>query len=264
MIRQISLYDEGASGEISIGEITQYLRGKLGKIAVEVRGNSFAGNLPADKVSAYARRIAATKIQDRKRKMVSLAEPLYAEIEYEKRRILGKTRAFGVIYDGFQLQSILAEIIPKEESGLEFVQVFLTNRLFATWDGYNQLYHLRTSVYGIPAIISTTGLIEAPAKPREYYLLKQQYGKVGTSSAELRDSFKMSFLDYGDKRLTEVAKGYVMQAVMYFLTGDPFCEDKGCRLYNAHWQEELIFAQLESGYEFCEEHTRVLDSILQN
>ncbi|MFC1938628.1 DUF6775 family putative metallopeptidase [Chloroflexota bacterium] len=43
------------------------------------------------------------------------------------------------------------------------------------------------------------------------------------------------------------------------LVGDPFCEDKGCRLYNAHWQEELIFAQLGAGYEFCESHTRLLE-----
>ncbi|MFC1991372.1 DUF6775 family putative metallopeptidase [Chloroflexota bacterium] len=37
-------------------------------------------------------------------------------------------------------------------------------------------------------------------------------------------------------------------------------EDKGCRLYNAHWQQELIFAQLESGYDFCEHHSSVLNS----
>jgi hypothetical protein len=35
-------------------------------------------------------------------------------------------------------------------------------------------------------------------------------------------------------------------------------------LYNAHWQEELIFAQLESQYEFCGQHTRILDSYVEN
>lgn len=49
-----------------------------------------------------------------------------------------------------------------------------------------------------------------------------------------------------------------MQAVVYYLTGDPFCEDRGCRLYNAHWREEMIYAQLESGYEFCARHEEVL------
>jgi hypothetical protein len=52
-----------------------------------------------------------------------------------------------------------------------------------------------------------------------------------------------------------------MQAVFYSLTGDPFCEDKGCRLYNAHRQEELLFAQLRCTYELCERHERILDDL---
>jgi len=150
------------------------------------------------------------------------------------------------------------EIVPRDERLPELVHIFFTNRLFATWDDSNQRYHLRTSVYSIPSVISTTGLVEAPAKPREYYLLKQQYEKLGRDITGLKDKFKGRCLDYGDSRLTEVAKGYVMQAVFYSLTGEPFCQDKGCRLYNAHWQEELILAQLESGYEFCQRHTELL------
>ncbi len=52
-----------------------------------------------------------------------------------------------------------------------------------------------------------------------------------------------------------------MQAVVYALTGDPFCEDRGCRMYNAHWQEELIFAQLGSEYEFCPRHTEIMEDV---
>ncbi|MFC1860594.1 DUF6775 family putative metallopeptidase, partial [Chloroflexota bacterium] len=115
--------------------------------------------------------------------------------------------------------------------------------------------------YGVPSIISTTGLVEAPAKPREYYLLKQQYERLGKDLTELKERFKGRFIDYEDERLTEVMKGYAMQAILYALTGDPFCEDKDCRLYNAHWQEELIFAQLGGEYEFCGRHTRILDSL---
>jgi hypothetical protein len=116
-------------------------------------------------------------------------------------------------------------------------------------------------LYGLPSVISTTGLVEAPAKPREFYLLKQQYEMVGKDLLELKEKFKQGFIDYEDERLTEVIKGYAMQAVFYSLIGDPFCEDKACRLYNAHWQEELIFAQLESQYEFCAHHAGILDSL---
>ncbi len=255
---EIILYTEGTADELNIEEVTRYLRQKMGRVEIEVRGNPFA-TLPRDKISDYARKIARTKIQEVNKKIKPEQELLYGEIEYEKRRILGKTRAFGVLYDGFHLQRIFGEIIPGEERRLASVHIIFTNRLFATWDDNNRRYHLRTSVYGIPSVISTTGLVEAPAKPSEYYLLKPQYEKLGKDLAELKGKFEGSFIDYGDKRLTEVMKGYVMQAVFYSLTGNPFCEDKGCRLYNAHWQEELIFAQLESGYEFCPRHAKLLN-----
>ncbi len=258
---EIILYDEGIAEELDIAEIAQYLARKMRRVEVKVRGNPFAFNLPQDKVSTYARKIASTKIQEISQEILPGQEPLYGEIEYEKRRISGKTRSFGILYDGFHLQRVCGEIISRTERSLKFAHIFFTNRLFATWDDSDRRYHLRTSVYGIPSLISSTGLIEAPAKPREYYLLKQQYETLGKDITELKDRFEGSFIDYADKRLTEVAKGYAMQAVFYSLTGDPFCEDKGCRLYNAHWQKELIFAQLESGYEFCQRHTKLLHKV---
>ena len=255
---KIILYDEGAADELNIEEITQHLGQKMGKVEIGVGGNLFI-NLPQDKISDYARKIANIKIQEANKKIKPEQEPLFGEIEYEKRRILGKTKSFGILYDGFYLQRLFLELIPREERRLEFIHIIFTNRLFATWDENNKRYHLRTSTYGIPSIVSTTGLVEAPAKPREYYLLKQQYEHLGRDLAELKDKFKGNFIDYGDKRLSEVAWGYAMQAVFYSLTGEPFCEDKGCRLYNAHWQDELIFAQLESEYEFCPRHTKFLE-----
>ncbi len=255
---EIILYNEGITGELDIEDIATYLARKMGKVKVKVRGNPFTSNLPQEKVSDFARRIASTKIQEINRKTLSVEEPLYGEIEYEKRRILGKTRSFGILYEGFDLLRVFREIVPGEECNLEFVHIFFTNRLFTSWDDNDKRYHLRTSIYGIPSIISTTGLIEAPARPREYYLLKQQYERLRKDLTEVKDRFRGSFIDYEDKRLTEVAKGYAMQAVFYSLIGNPFCQDKGCRLFNAHWQEELIFAQLESGYEFCPRHTELL------
>ncbi len=256
-IEKVVLYDEGMAEALDIQEIAEYLRDKLSKVEVEARENPLAFCL--EKSSDYATKLASIKIQDVSRKIVSEHQPLYGEIQYEKRRILGKTRSFGVLYDGFYLQRVFSELLPKGEHSIGFVHIFFTNRLFATWEEGDKRYHARTSVYGFPSVISTTGLIEAPAKPREYYLLKQQYQMLGRDPLDLKDRFKGHFIDYDDERLTEVMKGYVMQAVFYFLTGNPFCQDKGCRLYNAHWQEELIFAQLESGYEFCQRHSEFLE-----
>ncbi len=262
-MEQVLLYNEDAAEKLDIEELSEYLREKLGEVPVGVRGNPFTAC--PEKSRDYATKLASLKIQDASRRIAPEEEhPLLGEIEYEKRRILGKTRAFGVLYDGFHLQRVFAELMLKGGNAFSSAYILFTNRLFATWEESDKRYHARTSVYGFPSIISTTGLVEAPAKPREYYLLKQQYAILGKDLLELKERFKGSFIDYEDERLSEVMKGYAMQSVFYFLTGNPFCEDKGCRLYNAHWQEELIFAQLESGYEFCEQHARILDSLRRN
>jgi len=258
---KIFLYDEGIARELDIEAIAQYLAQQLGGTRVEVRGNPVNFNLSPDKLSDYSRKIASCKIQEIGQQTLSGHDPLYGEVEYEKRRILGKTNSFGILYDGFHLLRVFSETIPREERSLEFVHILFTNRLFVTWDYGDKRYHLRTSLYGLPSIISTTGLVEAPAKPRQYYLLKQQSAILGKDPLELKERFKGRFIDYDDPRLIEILKGYAMQAVFYSLTSDPFCEDKGCRLYNAHWQEELVFAQLESGNEFCRRHIKILESL---
>lgn len=255
---KVILYDEGTGGEVDLAEIARYAGERLGRAGVERRENLFSAGVSPERLAEYARKIAGAKVEDVNRRLETAQEPLYGEIEFEKKRLTGRSRAFGVLYDGGFLRSVFGEAIPEEERGPDRCHIIFTNRMFGSWDDGNKRYHLRTSLYSAPSIISTTGIIEAPAKPREYYLLKQQYASLGKDAEALKESFRGRFIDYGDERLTEVVKGYAMQAVVYYLTGDPFCEDRGCRLYNAHWQEEMIYAQLESGYEFCARHEEVL------
>ena len=55
------------------------------------------------------------------------------------------------------------------------------------------------------------------------------------------------YLNYGDYRINFAAVGYALQTLFFFITeGDPFCNDINCRLYNAHWQEELIQSQIQN------------------
>ena len=75
-----------------------------------------------------------------------------------------------------------------------------------------------------------------------------------------KGKFKGKFIDYKDRRSNEVLKGYIAQALFFHITGEPFCSQKNCRLYNAHWQEDLIFSQIKSG-EFCAKHRKVLSKI---
>lgn len=139
------------------------------------------------------------------------------------------------LYDGFVLQRIFAEAIPSKDAG--HAHVILTDLLTCTFDEDDWRYHGRAVVCGTPSIVSITGIVEAPAKPREFYL-SQLAGMA--DAASLKKKFAGRFIDYGDPRMDKAAAAYALQALFFFVSnGEPFCDDKSCLLYNAHWQEEL-------------------------
>ena len=141
--------------------------------------------------------------------------------------------------------------------------IIITNSLFATFSDMDKRIHLRSSLFSYPSIISLPGIVEAPAKPRGYYLAKQSLAHTGLweiEEARIKKELKDRFIDYGDSRITEVLKGLVSQALFFYFTGEPFCKIRKCRLYNAHWQEELIHSQIKSGM-FCARHGRILKKL---
>ena len=254
----IHLYEDPSTKNLDLREIVGYLREKLGQVSVDLRGPFIKASF--DETQDLARRMAGTKVRDLANPNVQF-EPLPGEVEFERKLLRDPgLRLVGPLYDGFKLQVVLREFIPKEEFDIGHAHIAFTNRLFGTFDEGDRRYHARVSVYGFPSLLSTTGIVEAPAKPKEFYALKQRVatlGQTGMPLKKLKERFKGRFIDYDDERLTEIMKGYVMQAVFYHLKLDPFCVDKRCRLYNAHWQEEVLEAQL-SQPEFCERHEREL------
>lgn len=255
------LYDGSNTEALRIEEIGQYLRTVFRKSETKIRQEFVFHHLSylsstgkRNKTGELAEEFAFIKIRDIEKKD-SFSEPLTGEIEYEKRRIPNlQSKSWGIVYDGFKLGGILAELIPETESNLQYCHISFTNQLFATWDEADKRNHLRASIYGFPSIISVTGIVEAPAKPREFYL-KQ---RLGIEKITLKKEFAGRFIDYNDPRLTEIMKGYILQAIFYQMGEKVFCHDKNCRLYNAHWQEELIQAQSNSPYEFCPTHRCIL------
>ena len=75
----------------------------------------------------------------------------------------------------------------------------------------------------------------------------------------VKKKYQGAYIEYHDKRLSKVIEGYLMQAVFYYQTGDAFCDKKECRLYNAHWQNDLIFSQLKVG-KLCDKHQQILNN----
>ena len=154
------------------------------------------------------------------------------------------------LYDGFVLQHLLARTVPAAER--DYLHLIFSSLLTCTFSEEDWRYHGRTVICGTPSIISTTGIVEAPARPREFYLA--QYGLTDVLS--LNKKFAGKFIDYGDSRMTAAAEVYAIQAIFFFLTeGMPFCENRDCRLFNAHWQEELLHI-LEKPW-MCSKHKDV-------
>jgi hypothetical protein len=258
----ILLYDEKTALTLRFGELAEFLKRRLGA-PVEVR-DEYVGwhsrGLPEEE--RLARQLAYLRVRDVNRRD-SFAEPLAMEVEAERQRLLNENRGgFGMALEGFGFLERMRELPAKEELGLRSLHIIFTNRLLATWEDADRRYHLRTIILGQPAIISTSGLVEAPAKPREYYFLRQRLPDDELARAELRRQFAGRFLEHSDERLTDVVKGYLLQAVFYLLTGEGFCADPDCRLFNAHWQEEMLHAQMRPGAGLCARHEEVLKQII--
>jgi hypothetical protein len=165
-----------------------------------------------------------------------------------------------VVYNAVGLAAAMAQVIPRDEARLGCLHIDLSHRLMGTWDERDDRYHLRTALCFQPSIVSIPGLVEAPARPRKYAIMRLQFEalRMPDAIAELDEEYAGSFLTHGDERLTEVAKGYVMQTVLHRLTGEAFCEEPSCRLHDAHWQEDMLAAQLAG--RFCDRHAAILEA----
>lgn len=169
-------------------------------------------------------------------------------------------KARGLLFDFIGTEGALSRLNSAKER--DACHIILTQKLFATFDDDKRL-HIRASIYGFPSVISTSGIVEGPAKPKEYYLYKQRYSRLGAWELEgpkIKKRFKGRFIDYRDKRMNEVLKGYISQALFFYIFGSPFCAKRNCRLYNAHWQKDLIYSQVKSAG-FCAQHKKLLRKI---
>ncbi len=261
---KIHLYPGGVEDGVRYEEITAFLHGLFPEWEVRLRDNFFREALrrapasPApETLRGWAGQLALLKIVNPAKEWVE-AKPFPAEIDFEYKKLTepGKIRG-GPLYEGLGLLSFFAGLLPPDESPEKAIHLIFTDRLFATWDENDKRYHARVSVYGLPSLISTAGIVEGPAKPREYYFKS----RMGVDREELKKELAGRFLEFNDPRLTEVLKGYALQAVFYRLTGDPFCPDPDCRLFNAHYQEELLQAQLHSSTDLCPRHAELLNKI---
>ncbi len=257
--RRIILYDDEATPSLKLRKIAEYVERNFG-ISVRTKGG-FLKVHSRGGLEELAHRIAKTKVRDLSRPSVAV-EPSYGEIAFELRLLEDPTKMVpGVLYDGGRMMSLLRALLPASERKFDIHHIVFTSRLVGTFEPDGR-YHAHVNICGYPSIISTSGIVEAPAKPREYYVMKQKFVEAGETVPfeMLKEHIAGRFIDYDDPRLTDIMKGYALQCILYLIMKEPFCKIKDCRLFDAHWQSEVIRAQLGKK-EFCAKHKKIIEDI---
>jgi len=259
-ISTVFLYDEPTVPELKIDELGKFIK-KNFHANVEIRENIFSFFKSYNRKISYE--LASCRVFDTK-KPFERHNPTDEEIEFEENMFVVNAVGTNIImYDGFEFQKVVTNLIPENEIQTDKFHLICTNKLTCTYDFDDYRYHGRAVICGNPAIVSTTGIIEAPAKPREYYLSLLTNMIHGLNVDIIKNQFKGTYLEYHDTKLAAIIKGYALQALFYYLTGEPFCGTKECRLYNAHWQADLLYSQIQIG-KLCNKHQQVLDLLALN
>lgn len=187
-ISKIFLYDEPRVPEIKIEELAEFINKKTG-IEVEIRSN-FLNYFSMKKETSY--QIASCKILN-PYVPFEKHKPSVNEVTFEEQYSNGLTHDTITLYDGFELQNIFNSIMPESELGDNKFHLAFTTRLTCTFDYDDHRYHGRAIICSNPAIISATGIIEAPAKPHEYYLRLYEKISQGLNLDVIKDEFKGGF-----------------------------------------------------------------------
>jgi hypothetical protein len=254
-ISKIFLYDEPSVPELKLDELCKFVQNTF-SVPVEKRKNIFS---LANKDTAN--RLASCRIFNT-RKQFEIHTPTREEVEFEIASFYDSKKTENIVmYDGFEFQKTVSDLISDYENTLDKLHIIFTNKLTCTFDDSDYRYHGRAVICSNPAIISTTGIVEAPAKPRGYYLELISNVVQGVNVETMKKKYQGTYLEYNDKRFSTVSEGYLLQAIFYYLTGEAFCESRECRLNNAHWQSDLLYSQLEIG-KLCEKHQKALEQFV--
>ena len=198
-ISKVILYDEPAVPEIQLERLGNFLREEF-PVEIEIRENFF--HCSSRKIY---QKIGETRIFDLKKPYQKNNFNTFTEIENENKGNVDNEER--ILYDGFEFHNAISEFIPVDENNIEIFHVIFTDKITCTFDENDFRYHSRALIGCNPAIISTTGMIEAPAKPKQYYL--DLITNFHQEKNEEIKKYKGQFLEYHDPRISEITEGYL-------------------------------------------------------
>ena len=257
---RIFLYDDPDTAGLDIDLLGAFLADTVPAVSIQVRTDFFTSQLarfPEEQRDVLVEQLSQKLDEARVENLVHPAErhrlpPESPDVEEEN-----------LIYEGAGLSAILRMLVPPDEASERCLHIVLLSHDLGQWLEGEPLLHRRVAILGEPSLISTNDIVQSPALPRRYRFMRAQVAWFGADDdlEELAEQFEGETIGYGDPRLNEVLKGYLLQAVVYRTSGETGCDDTGCRLHIAYSHDEIVATQTAGGRGLCAYHHDFLQTL---
>lgn len=268
--KYVNFYNESSWPEVNIQKIIACLKKILPNNVIEKEKESLLYLNSIDKEKNFSFYKQAI-VEDLKKPLSIYDLNYYHSSEnYKEKNVITSNKKIEcvdlLLYDGFLVQKLFQKLIRKHEQELTFskLEIIITDKLLCTFDESDWRYHARSLICGNPTLISTSGIVEGIAKPRDYYYKLYFFKEKRDIVDELKQEYNGQFINYNDPRINDIIEGLVLQSLFYFInSGEPFCHDRNCRFFNAHFQDEVIRINIKEK-KICQRHKSLLNKYNQS
>lgn len=268
--KYVNFYNESSWPEVNIQKIIACLKKILPNNLIEKEKESLLYLNLIDKEKNFS--FYKQAIVEDLKKPLSIYDLNYyhSSDNYKEKNVITSNKKIEcvdlLLYDGFLVQKLFQKLIRKHEQELTFskLEIIITDKLLCTFDESDWRYHARSLICGNPTLISTSGIVEGIAKPRDYYYKLYFFKEKHDIVDELKKEYNGQFINYNDPRINDIIEGLVLQSLFYFInSGEPFCHDRNCRFFNAHFQDEVIRINIKEK-KICQRHKSLLNKYNQS
>lgn len=255
----IYLYDDPDAAGLDVDYLGQWLAERLPEVPIHVRSDFLTHHL------ARFGEPEGDVLSERLQEELEACEVDNLVHPEDRERLPADDpaeRGWDLLYDGARLQEVFGALIPDDEAGAGDVHLVFTMHYLGVWPGRGVPLRLAVELFGQPHLLSVSGLIEGLDLPRRYHFLRQQFALFGAGEHldDLADQFEEETLGYGDARLNEVWKGYLLQALFQQFAGEAGCPQPRCRAHVATDHRATLRLQTGSHPGLCARHEKLLRS----
>jgi hypothetical protein len=249
-LEYLYLYDDPDSEGLDTDYLAHWVAGLLPDTRVAVRADFLTLHLSR---FSEQQRDEITPVLSARLEQAEVGDLVHPRDRGKLPELPPSERGLDVVYEAEALQAVLRLLIPEDESPRGRLHIAFTANYLGVWRDDEAYLCLRPTALGLPNLISTSGLVEALELPKKYHFMRQQLAILGIEE-DLDGLFAEETLAYGDPRLNEICKGYILEAIFFHLAGEIGCADPDCRLHITGSHVETLRTQVQGSGTLCERH----------